>query len=463
MNASNESYHLTGSGFGANVAARVSLSCVVVAGLFSFTIPAVADVATAILVLMAFSLLINNRVNYRRLPLILAGIWMVFVVASAIHATSLALPGHHFKSLGKHLPIALGPLVAIPLSAACTRLRLRNDVILVLFFSGLIVGALFVLIRNDAIGLIVQGWSNTDHSFLGRINRNFAALACGVCLITAASLLHYLLSEVGRSPNWTLAAAPLLALIIVFVGKLLILMQSRTAYLATAVGLTVWLGSLIALAFLRPRAETKTINWIFPIIIIAVVLAISAINLPIISQRFNGAAGLYFQIVVDFMLGRPVQIAAIPSDGPDRLHMVAVAFDLIHQRPWLGWGPDASRLLEIFSPFPGIRNLSQFHNGYMQVLVSFGVVGAALLLALLLSLVWSAFDALAQVDPSVRLSPPLFAAVLSLILYLSITNTTESITFVKPAAMICMLFAALACIQSRKLGEPSLTASTPES
>ena len=56
---------------------------------------------------------------------------------------------------------------------------------------------------------------------------------------------------------------------------------------------------------------------------------------------------------------------------------------------------------------------------------------------------------------------PLFADALSLSAYLSVSNTTESITFVKPAAMTCMLLAALTCIRSGNADQPELANFAP--
>ena len=458
-----ESRQIDRSGFDTDGAARVVLACVLATGLFAFVIPAIADATTAALVVMAISLLIRNRAEYWRAPLILAGFWVVFVALCATYATISALPGHHFKGLEKHLPIALGPLAAISLSAACSRLRLKTSIVLILFFSGLIIGALILLIRNDAVSLFAQGWADIDHSFLGQINRNFAALACGLSLIAAASLLHYLFSVKGITSIWTVGVLIALTFVIVFAGNLLILLQSRTAYLATTIGLAVWQGSLIGSAFLRRKTEAYKLKWAIPIVIVAVIAAISAFHFSLIVQRFDNSVRLYLEFTADFVLGRKVKTTSIPVGGDERLQIAAVAIDLIRQRPWFGWGPDASSLLGVFSPLSGIRIFTQFHNGYLQMLVSFGFAGAALMLVLLIVLVWSAFGTRAQTAPPARLSPPLFAAALSLSAYLSISNITESIIFVKPAAMTCMLLAALTCIRSGNADQPKLTNSTPHS
>ena len=78
--------------------------------------------------------------------------------------------------------------------------------------------------------------------------------------------------------------------------------------------------------------------------------------------------------------------------------------------------------------------------------------------ALLIVLVRSAFGTRAETAPLARLSPPLFADALSLSAYLSVSNTTGSI---KPAAVTCMLQAALACIRSANVDQPKLANFAP--
>jgi len=138
----------------------------------------------------------------------------------------------------------------------------------------------------------------------------------------------------------------------------------------------------------------------------------------------------------------------LSAAGSERLQLIAVALDLIHQRPWLGWGPNASQLVALFSPYPGIRNLNQFHNGYLEFLVSFGAGGGVLIAALIGVLIWSAFRRGRSVQPD-NIAPPLFAAMIGLMAYILVTNVTESAIFVKPVGFICMFVAALACMRDR--------------
>jgi len=177
----------------------------------------------------------------------------------------------------------------------------------------------------------------------------------------------------------------------------------------------------------------------------------------LISERLSagGSTAVYLTQMYGLLRGNAVDAASMSIIGAERLQLVAVALDLIRQRPWLGWGPDASQLITLFSPYPDIRDLTQFHNGYLQVLVSFGIVGGVLNAALVVALLWSALRR-RRANSADRLAPSLFAATVALVAYVLVTNVTESIVFVKPVGIICMILAALACMKDRASAGDSL-------
>jgi O-antigen ligase len=133
----------------------------------------------------------------------------------------------------------------------------------------------------------------------------------------------------------------------------------------------------------------------------------------------------------------------------DRLELVSVAVNLIRSHPWLGWGPDVSRLIALYSPFEDIKNLTQFHNGYLQVLVHFGAVGVLLITLLIGAIILSAFRNRALAAPVDRLSPALSAGLIALVGYTLIANFAETILYVGPIATICMFACAVACMKPR--------------
>lgn len=84
-------------------AAVALIGCVPLAALFSFNIPAVTDVALAVLALSGVAELVQKGRAGWSLPIGLAIGWAAFVLLSAIYATALDLPGRHFGSIGKTL------------------------------------------------------------------------------------------------------------------------------------------------------------------------------------------------------------------------------------------------------------------------------------------------------------------------------------------------------------------------
>lgn len=125
-----------------------------------------------------------------------------------------------------------------------------------------------------------------------------------------------------------------------------------------------------------------------------------------------------------------------------RLEMDLLGIDLIAQRPWLGWGPDVTQLIGMFATDPSIKQLTQFHNGYIQNIVSFGIIGQlpglALIAAVLIQAIRSGFAGLSAAYVSIGIA---------MTTYLLISNLTESILYVKPAAAVCTFFAMCACLK----------------
>lgn len=427
--------------------ARLALACVPL-GIFSaFLWPGGADLATTILVLIGIVVLLRDRTLATQPALAFALLWITFLVLSAIYAMAWGAPGRPFKGLEKHLPLALGPLAAVALSAACHRLRFGFNNLLAVFLAGLIGGALAMLIRSGAMGMFAHGWPQFSDDLLGKVNRNYAALACGLSLIAITAMIAHLSAADHIRMSWRIGAIGGLALIFLAEGIFLAMLQSRTAYAATALGLAIWCGLVMRAGL---RGADRRVGFIVPIAMAVIAAAGVMYYFPLIGERLSagGSTAIYMKEMYELLRGNTVDASAMSTTGAERLQLVAVALDLIRQRPWFGWGPDASQLITLFSPYPDIRDLTQFHNGYLQVLVSFGLVGGGLCMTLFAVVLWAAWKRRRPVSYD-RLAPPLFAACVALVAYVLLTNVTESIVFVKPVGTICMFLAALACMKDR--------------
>ncbi|OJU21485.1 MAG: hypothetical protein BGN84_15770 [Afipia sp. 62-7] len=414
-------------------------------GLFAFVWPDMTDAASIVLVAGTIYVALRWRINLQTPPFVLSCIWIAFIVFAAMYATLENSPGNQFRSLEKHLPIALGPIGAIVLTVACNRLRINRDRLIVLFLSGLIAGATLVLLCNGMLDVLAHG--NPDAGALGKLNRNYAALACGISLISIAALVVFLSGSGRMRKRWRASVIVILVSIFLSEGILLVMLESRTGYAATALGLVVW-------CVLTLRAGARGASRSPGLIVAAAIVAIATFGVAyyfsLISNRISadGSTAVYLRELAGLVQGHAMDSASLSAAGSERLQLIAVALDLIHQRPWLGWGPNASQLVALFSPYPGIRNLNQFHNGYLEFLVSFGAGGGVLIAALIGVLIWSAFRRGRSVQPD-NIAPPLFAAMIGLMAYILVTNVTESAIFVKPVGFICMFVAALACMRDR--------------
>lgn len=388
--------------------------------------PSVAEIITAVFVMVAIVVLAHDRTPLRDPPIILGLVWIGFVLLSATYAAATGLPGDHFKALGKHLPIALGPIVAVPFAY----LRLRRDTILVLFLGGLAIGAVVLLVRNGAISVIAGEPVEPDRAFLGQINRNFAGLACGLLIISAASLLQYVVLQKLWRLLFRASLAVALGAAIVFAELLLISLQSRTALIATGIAMATWFGAQLRYGFGRD-ASGRQYRYA-AVALLASVVIVSASNWSTMTQRFGSLMSASIGI------GRP--LGDLGASGQDRLALTGLALDLIQQRPLLGWGPDVSRLPYLFAQTSGVKSLTQFHNGYLQILVNFGAIGALLMFALLVV----ALRAAARSPGSMPAAP--LSGALAIAAYIAVSNITESVLFVKPAGASAMILIALACM-----------------
>ncbi|MEY9110381.1 O-antigen ligase [Bradyrhizobium yuanmingense] len=405
---------------------RLGIGGVFLLGIACALAPSVAEIITAALVMMAIVVLAQHRSPLREPPMILSLVWIGFVLLSATYAAANDLPGNHFKALGKHLPIALGPIVAVTFAFW----RLRRDTTLVAFISGLAIGATVLLIRNGAISVIAGEFVAPDRAFIGHINRNSAGLACGLLMISAATLLQSVVLQKPLGLVFTACSAAALGGTIIFAELLLISLQSRTALIATGIAMVIWFGAQLRYGFGR-HAGGRRYRYA-AVALLASIVIVSVTNWSTITQRFGSL------MTAAMGIGRPLD--KLDASGQDRLALTALAVDLVQQRPLLGWGPDASRLPALFGQTSGVKSLTQFHNGYLQMLVNFGVIGGLLMTALL------AVTLRAAVRSQGSMPAAAFSGALALAAYVAVSNITESVLFVKPAAASTTILIALACM-----------------
>lgn len=205
---------------------------------------------------------------------------------------------------------------------------------------------------------------DTDKSPLSILNRGATGLAIMVWPVTA--LLYR-----GRLGAWALALPVLLFLV-------LCLLESQAALLGIAVGYLFGALAFAAIAFGR---------WTLGRTVLAAVLMVSVIGTPLAAKMIydSGMRGSEF---IDFA-------------SQHRIHIWKFTAERIVERPVFGWGFNSSRAIPNGDTVPFAEETkaipSHPHNAVLQIWLELGVVGIAMLLAVLLTLAWR-IDRLPGVD-----------------------------------------------------------------
>lgn len=427
-------------------AAWIAFGCIPVICISSFTRSSVTDITLGLFVITALALIAVEPARAARLPMLLAACWVFYVVLSAT-AQTVGHTGYSFASLGKHFQIAIGPLAGVALGRICERLRLRPEAVVTVFLSSMVAGALLVLFRNGADLMVldlshVRTVLNGDR--FGRLNRNFAALACSLALIATTGLIcrFYFRRRWHTAADFTLLAT--LSITFGALAALLIALPSRTAYLATGVAMVILLGRFTLSKSMR-RDRGASVVAAMLLAALAVIASTTAFYLPTMADRMDS---------IRQQIGRKPNAVEVPvigglvggSAAGERLQLAALAIEQFRKRPLFGSGPDVSRLIAASAPTPETAELTQFHNGYLQDLVSFGLAGVLIEIALVWAIFKEAYKGWSGRD-GCRLSPVYSATALALTFYLFIYNLTETVLHVKPAGFTAIFLVGLACLK----------------
>lgn len=151
----------------------------------------------------------------------------------------------------------------------------------------------------------------------------------------------------------------------------LLLAQSRNAMLAVAVALPCALALVVYLR--RHQVDAPLLLKAVLVFGVGLFLIIS-LNHDVLSQRFaeGGALQALIRGSADDMPWSSVSV---------RVDLWRIAAAEIEARPLIGAGPAATALLLQQAEDPTLRELRHFHQGYLEVLVRFGVVGGLLFFA----------------------------------------------------------------------------------
>lgn len=262
------------------------------------------------------------------------------------------------------------PLFAIPLGWWLYRHPRHIAPILISAVAGLFAGVL----NGGHWDLILDGrfaedyvWRYRDR-FIWGYNPNFLGLASAAAILTIGAwfLSHGWISR-WRIGLWVVAGLSLLLL-----GGLLYASQSRSAWLGFL------LGSLCLGAWAFARDLGRDHGWWRAGILFGVVAASVLVSILVIDEGGLVTRRVLREWNTFALLWGGNLDAAADAGGPlgKRIAMWVAGVHALAERPWFGWGPGSGPIMSEggFIEEP----LTHFHNIYLELLVSLGLVGFGL-------------------------------------------------------------------------------------
>lgn len=419
--------------------------------LFAFTIALSNTVSNAALIAIILGTLpaILASPRLRRNPVVvMSALWCAFVVVVALRAALEGFPGHPLRSIGKDFLLAISPVIGVQLAVLDARMRVSPPLVWAAVLGCASLGTALLLLKGadwraglDLFAVYAQG--------SGAFNRNYGAFLSGMAMLASLTLAVWACERARLARSWRAALLAGSALLFLLFGFALFALQSRSSWIATALGLLAWMLTFV-LAGLR-RRRNGALLWTSAVVgvLIAAAVSLAALRAPAIEKRLGEAGGiaLNFQAAKDLALGRTAEVKAVAERIDPRFQLYLVASALIGQKPWLGWGPDVTSLIPAFSPFEEVRTYTQFHNGYLQFVVSLGFVGVALQLLLAGTILRESWRGRPRAGPAApEENAALRAAFASLLVYNLVVNVTESNFFLNAGAMAVILLGAALCL-----------------
>ena len=227
---------------------------------------------------------------------------------------------------------------------------------------------IYITHSPDFIGEIVRGLRGSRIDF-DVVNAQYTSLFAGFGFISAAFLFVIKLNlSLRLEVLKKLGAATLLAFFILII----LITQSRQVWLAlvACILFAPLAHKLISNSRVSTRATVLTYS-AFALIIAA------ASSIDIVEQRITTEKSTIIKIV-------NLDLESVPDSGSIglRIHLWLEAWEWIKKRPILGSGEDARELVITESEkLPKLvrDNFTHLHNSHLETLVSFGLLGAAII------------------------------------------------------------------------------------
>ena len=222
-----------------------------------------------------------------------------------------------------------------------------------------------------------------------------AASTSGLISVTAIlGLLLFIPRIFGAAePGWRFALKAAVWLVLLYLCAFaLVASQSRATWLAAAIVFPPVLGYRY---FQVWRASETSVRHLPVLALLALFLLAGGvfINADSLSRR----TGADLEVVASLLKGRTADLPE--SSFAYRYQVQRFGLEKWLERPWLGWGAGASRPLIAASGRPELYNhqfgqwMASMHNAYLEILVRFGLAGAAFFAAIAWYLIRSLAEA----------------------------------------------------------------------
>jgi O-antigen ligase len=296
--------------------------------------------------------------------------------------------------------------------------------------------ALAMLATTTKFALIFAGETATP---LIMNNQIHGAVACGLVMLSAYFwLLHYL-SEGSAKPAFRRFAFVVAPLVIILCLIAIYGAKSKGVWLALS--LTLPVAGLVSLMYLRLRTA------MFVILAAAVLLCCGIFT---VRHNLNKTAGptvvSAFSMLEGFQDGRDfngvvlgtIDSPTTPVSMDERLQLWYDGSELVSSAPFFGWG---SQWVDELSAtrYPNV-SYTLFHNGYLEMLVRFGIFGAVVMSTILIALFVSVLRAFrAGVIP--RAAFHIYAIGLMFFALTMLSNSNNRLAIGESLALVSSAFA----------------------
>jgi O-antigen ligase len=239
------------------------------------------------------------------------------------------------------------------------------------------------------LSLIVQAsmafdWSNWDVILENKrlrlgLNINATTLISGIGLIALLIFLPRFFTYGKATANFKRAIyLTLWTLVFIFLLEIMLLTQSRSAWFA--VGITLTLIAVFYSAKYYPLIGNKN-TLILATIFMTVIAAVGYMHHEKVLSRISKESVIFIQLTNNFNIDN-VPYSSLGS----RIHLWHFGLKRWLEKPFFGWGPGTSVTTHIQRSDYGnstenkeaqmLRRHPHVHNAYLAILIRFGVVGA---------------------------------------------------------------------------------------